>query len=162
MSEIRITVPFCTDDYILIPACCYNGNRFVCLPKKYPPMFTPEEASVDMPNTITDVPRLEPDGSGKIEVTTGDASVPVSVYILLSETGDTAFLTLFREITETISQYMSTEERPVYAIDGEKLPAGFICERVNMSDWESYAWVGSVFNGSCWCEVSNLLVFGDM
>jgi len=39
-------------------------------------MFTPAIARVDMPVTISDVPRLEKDGSGKIEVTTGDASVP--------------------------------------------------------------------------------------
>ena len=81
MSEIRISVPFYPDDYIFMPACCYNGNRFLSLPKKYPPMFTPEEASVDMPTVITDVPRLQEDGSGKIEVTSGDAAVPcIGVY----------------------------------------------------------------------------------
>lgn len=85
-----------------------------------------------------------------------------SLKKLYDWTGDEKFLTLYREVTETISQYMSTEERPIYAMGGEKLPAGFICERVNMSDWESYAWIGSVFNGSCWCEVSNLLVLGEM
>lgn len=31
---------------------------------------------MDMPVTITDVPRLAPDGSGKIEVTAGDAATP--------------------------------------------------------------------------------------
>lgn len=62
--------------YILLPACCYKGNQFRCLPKGYPPLFTPEEAAVDMEPTITDVPRLQPDGSGRIEVTTGDVSVP--------------------------------------------------------------------------------------
>ena len=64
------------DDYILLPACCYNGNRFDVLKKEYPPLFTPEEAAIDMPVTITDVPRLNKDGSGKIEVTTGDLAVP--------------------------------------------------------------------------------------
>lgn len=64
------------DVYVLFPACCYNGNRFACLPRNYPPLFTPEEARVEMQPVITDVPRLEPDGSGRIEVTTGDVSVP--------------------------------------------------------------------------------------
>lgn len=69
------------EEYVLFPACCYDGNRFEVLKKQYPPLFTPKEAHVDMPVTITDVPRLNKDGSGKIEVTTGDLSVPcVGVY----------------------------------------------------------------------------------
>ena len=85
-----------------------------------------------------------------------------SLRKLYEWTGKEAFLEMYREITETISQYMSTEERPVHAMDGRVLPAGFMCERVNMSDWESQAWVGGLFYGSCWCEVSNLLVLADM
>lgn len=91
-SQIGITVPcdcdngfleivweFEADDseYVLFPACAYNGNRFDCLPKPYPPKFELNEARIDMPVTITDVPRLNKDGSGVIEVTTGDVSVPM-------------------------------------------------------------------------------------
>ena len=43
-------------------------------------MFEPEEAAVDMPVTITDVIRQNEDGSGSISVTSGDVSVPVSVF----------------------------------------------------------------------------------
>ena len=64
------------DSYVFIPACCYAGNRFDVLPYSYPPMFRPEDGRLDMPVTITDVPRLEKDGGGKIEVTTGDAATP--------------------------------------------------------------------------------------
>ena len=64
------------DNYVFIPACCYAGNQFDVLPYSYPPMFRPEDAKIDMPVTVTDVPRLEKDGSGKIEVMTGDAAVP--------------------------------------------------------------------------------------
>lgn len=64
------------DAYVFIPACCYAGNRFSALKYAYPPMFRPGDAKADLPVTITDVPRLEPDGSGKIEVTTGDAATP--------------------------------------------------------------------------------------
>lgn len=67
---------FNKDNYVFIPACCYAGNRFQVLKYSYPPLFRPENARVDMPITISDVPRLEPDGSGKIEVTTGDAATP--------------------------------------------------------------------------------------
>lgn len=81
MSKIVIDVKFHDDDFIFIPAACYDGNRFRCLKKKYPPIFTPEEAGLDMETCITDVPRLSPDGSGKIELTSGDPAVPcVGVY----------------------------------------------------------------------------------
>ena len=74
---IKIIETFrCEDPYVFIPACCYAGNQFRMLKYAYPPMFRKEVAAIDMPTTITDVPRLEPDGSGKIEVTTGDAATP--------------------------------------------------------------------------------------
>ncbi len=92
-------------------------------------------------------------------------------------TGEDAFYTLYKEITSTISQYMSTNERPIYSwdvpkdaaslgtlnqrVEPERLPSGFISERVNMSDWESKRCVGGVFNGSCWPEVSNMLVLAE-
>lgn len=69
-------VPHHTENYVFIPACCYAGNQFRVIPCDYPPMFRPDQGRLDMPVTITDVPRLEPDGSGKIEVTTGDAATP--------------------------------------------------------------------------------------
>ena len=100
-----------------------------------------------------------------------------SLYKLYQWTKNELYKELYDDITLTIAQYMSTEKRPIYSWDvpkdasllnddtirvkGEKLPQGFICERVNMSDWESSRCVGGVFNGSCWCEVSNLLVLAD-
>ncbi len=81
MSKVIIDIPFLEDDYIFMPAGCYNGNRFRVLKKKYAPMFRIEEAGPDVVTTITDVPRLNPDGSGKIELTSGDLSVPcIGVY----------------------------------------------------------------------------------
>lgn len=65
------------DEYVLFPASAYNGNRFECLHRPYPPMFTTEEASVTMQVTVTgSVARLNLDGTGKIAVTSGDLSVP--------------------------------------------------------------------------------------
>ena len=46
-------------------------------------------------------------------------------------------------------------------VEREKLPQGYICERVNLSDWESERCIGGVFNGSCWAETSNLLVLAE-
>lgn len=65
------------EEYVLLPASAYNGNRFECLNRSYPPMFTAEEASVAMPVTVTgSTARLNKDGTGKIAVTSGDLSVP--------------------------------------------------------------------------------------
>lgn len=76
MAEKCVRTPTDKDLYVFIPACCYAGNQFQVRPYEYPPKFTLEDAQVEMPVTITDVPRLEPDGSGKIQVTTGDAATP--------------------------------------------------------------------------------------
>lgn len=100
-----------------------------------------------------------------------------SIYKIYQWTGEKAYLQLLREIALTISQYMSTDQRPIYSWDvpkdaslledktirvqPEKLPQGFICERVNLSDWEGERCVGGVFNGSCWCETSNLLTLAE-
>ena len=88
-----------------------------------------------------------------------------SLYKLHKWTNNEMYKELYDDITLTISQYMSTDERPVYSWDAPekrgKLPQGFICERVNMSDWEGFGRIGGVFNGSCWCETSNLLVMAD-
>ena len=100
-----------------------------------------------------------------------------SLYKLYRYTGDELYRELFEEIVLTVSQYMSTDERPIYSWDvpkdasllnddsitapPEKLLPGYICERVNLSDWESWRCVGGVFNGSCWCESTNLLILAD-
>ena len=76
MAELVFDVGAGKEDFIFMPACCYAGNQFKVLKKKYPPMFLPEEAGVDMDTVISDVPRLNEDGSGCIEVTTGDVAVP--------------------------------------------------------------------------------------
>ncbi len=85
-----------------------------------------------------------------------------SLRKLAEWTGDERYMTLYREIGETISQYMWTEARPIYDREGKKSRSGFICERVNMSDWETDARIGSVWAGSCWCETSNMVWLADL
>lgn len=87
-----------------------------------------------------------------------------SLYKLYQWTGEERYLTLLKEISLTISQYMSREDRPVYSWDNppQRLLPGVICERVNMSDWEGADKVGGVFNGSCWSETSNLLMLAEV
>ena len=100
-----------------------------------------------------------------------------SLYKLYQWTKDPLHLELFLDVTTTISQYMSTDERPIWSwdvpkdasllnddsirVEPEQLPSGYICERVNMSDWESKRCVGGVFNGSTWAEVSNMLFLAE-
>ena len=87
-----------------------------------------------------------------------------SLYKVYQWTKDERYLQMLKEISLTISQYMSRENRPIYSWDEkpEKLLPGVICERVNMSDWEGADKVGGVFNGSCWSEVSNLLMLAEV
>ncbi len=92
MAIKRIAVPAAADNYVFIPACCYAGNQFDVLKYGYTPMFRLSDAKVDMPVTITDVPRLNKDGSGKIEVSTGDAATPcVGVFSLSQKRGVLVF-----------------------------------------------------------------------
>lgn len=64
------------DAYVFLPACAYNGNKFKRRKTNYPPEYTVAECGVNPQPIITDVPALDPDGSGRIQVTAGDLSVP--------------------------------------------------------------------------------------
>lgn len=66
-------------NYILVPAMIYGGNRFRILPIKYPPyIHDPAERPLDMPVTTTDILHLNKDGShAKIEMTTGNMATPM-------------------------------------------------------------------------------------
>lgn len=81
-----------------------------------------------------------------------------SLLRLYEYTGDRRYYELIRDIARNIPQYTSTKARPIHSVDGEILPPGFSCERVNMSDWEGKNWIGGVWNGSCcWCETAAML-----
>lgn len=110
------------NEYVFFPACAYNGNRFDVLKKKYPPMFTTEETTVDMPITITEVPRLNKDGSGKIEITTGDVSVPcVGVYSDKYKKGILVFTTQGIEGNNFGISYSKNEISITYPSKREKI-----------------------------------------
>ena len=64
------------DAYIFLPACVYDGNKFKKTYCSYPPMYEKCHLGVNAEPVISDIPALNPDGSGKIEVTSGDLSVP--------------------------------------------------------------------------------------
>lgn len=87
-----------------------------------------------------------------------------SLLKLYRYTENSAYLELLKDIAHCLPQCVSTAENPIYSWDAppKKLPDGFVCERVNMSDWEGPAAVGGVFWGSCWCETSLLLSFTEL
>jgi hypothetical protein len=63
-------------NYVLLPAAVYAGNNFEVVKMKYPPLWRHrEQYRLDMPITITDLPRLS-ETSHVIEQTTGDVAAP--------------------------------------------------------------------------------------
>ena len=57
------------DAFILMPACAYNGNRFRRTGRYgYPIAYNEDEMGVDAEPVIPEVPALNPDGSGTIDV----------------------------------------------------------------------------------------------
>ncbi|MEO8613573.1 MAG: hypothetical protein ABI600_00405, partial [Luteolibacter sp.] len=79
-----------------------------------------------------------------------------SLFRLFRATSNAFYLRLVREIATSLPQYVSRADRPILALRGRSaMPSGWICERVNLSDWLEP--VGEIFHGSCWCEVSLLL-----
>jgi hypothetical protein len=70
------------ENFVLVPAAVYDGNRFEIKKIGYPPYwYDPNEWRISMPTTMTANPTLgrEP-GSGRIHLNTGDASVPLIAY----------------------------------------------------------------------------------
>jgi len=91
-----------------------------------------------------------------------------TLFRLYRYTGEKLYLELIKDIAYFMPQCVSTKERPIYDWDHKagdeagRLPEGYICERVNTSDWEYDRCVGGVFNVSCWCETSILLTFLEL
>jgi hypothetical protein len=72
-----------------------------------------------------------------------------SLFKLYRATGEMRFLELITEIAHNLPQYMV---RDGHALGDMK--EGWICERVNFSDWEGPENIGGNMFGSCWPEVS--------
>jgi hypothetical protein len=78
-----------------------------------------------------------------------------SLFKLFRYTGKRIYLELIQETAHNLPQYLSRADRPV-----GKMPPGWMNERVQLSDWLEP--IGEIFNGSCWCEVSNMLTFVEI
>lgn len=66
------------NNYVLMPAAVYNGNRVESRKVSYPPFINdPRDTGVTKPQLISDVPRLNiHDGPSRIQQRTGDMSTP--------------------------------------------------------------------------------------
>jgi hypothetical protein len=78
-----------------------------------------------------------------------------SLFKLWRATGCDLYLEQLRQTAHNLPQYLSRADRPVG--EAQHMPPGFMCERVNFSDWEGVGGIGGNLFGSCWCEVSMLL-----
>ncbi|HHY81624.1 MAG TPA: hypothetical protein GX505_02965 [Clostridiales bacterium] len=85
----------------------------------------------------------------------------VSLFKLYRATRNPLYLELIRDIAHNITQYLSTRERPIRDYTGKDRPPGYMCERVNMSDWEGKGMIGMVFL-TTWPEVSCMLTYSDV
>jgi len=83
-----------------------------------------------------------------------------SLFKLYRATGDQLYLEWVKSIAHNVSQYLSRKDRPIVSNWGShpvEMLAGWMCERVNICDWEGDNKIGEVFNASCWCEISSML-----
>jgi len=85
----------------------------------------------------------------------GDALLKLFRY-----TGNRLWLDQIVETAHNHTQYLSRADRPVG--DAQVMRPGYMCERVNFSDWEGSDNVGGNLFGSCWPEVSLMLTATEL
>ena len=70
------------ENFVFVPAAVYDGNRFDRRPMGYPPYWYDKSLwRLDMPTTIIDCPTLGlGSGPGRIDMETGNASVPLMAF----------------------------------------------------------------------------------
>ena len=67
-----------TENYVLLPAAAYNGNRFESRRIAYSPkLLDPKDIGIDKPTIVSDIPRLEIGaGYSRIQDRSGSMSIP--------------------------------------------------------------------------------------
>lgn len=89
-----------------------------------------------------------------------------SILRVFRATGDVRYLDLLREISHSIPQYLGRKDKkiPTRLAWGRKglteLPEGWICERVNVTQWGEA--IGEISAYSCWCEIAMMLTWADI
>lgn len=102
-----------TDNYVVMPSGAYNGNRFEVLKYGYPPLFKKEDYKVDMPITITDVPRLNNKaGESRIDLNTGDLSTPgIGIYFPKQKKGIWILTEQATNLGNSVLSFVENENR---------------------------------------------------
>lgn len=85
-----------------------------------------------------------------------------SLLKLYRFTGEEKYLYWLQAVSRALMQFVSTEERPVLTLGGRYLPAGYVNERVQTSDWEGRDAIGGFLYGSNWPEVSVMLTYVEV
>jgi hypothetical protein len=76
---------------------------------------------------------------------------------LYQYTEDIRYLLLLKEITNSISQFVSHP-----ALQFGKAPFGWVTERINLTDWEGEGSIGYVLPISTWAETSVMLTYAEL
>lgn len=76
---------------------------------------------------------------------------------LFRATNDPFFAELLADIARGLPQYLPTPQRPL----GDA-PDGFMCERVNLTDWEGKERIGETHRMSTWAETSLMLTAAEL
>ncbi|WP_314584902.1 hypothetical protein [Paenibacillus terrigena] len=85
-----------------------------------------------------------------------------SLLKLYRFTGQAKYLHDLHAIAHSLPQYVSLAEDPELTLEKQYLPAGYMNERVQTSDWEGKETIGEFLYGSNWPEVSMLLTFVEV
>ena len=95
----------------------------------------------------------------------------LSLLRLYRLTGEPFFMDLLRDIARALPQYMSRADRPIAwkipynppeSPDIRHLRPGWMCERVNVTQWGPTELAGEVFYYSCWSEFSLALTCAEL
>jgi hypothetical protein len=76
----------------------------------------------------------------------------IALLRIYRATGDAFFLHLLQDIAHNITQYLPCKYNPI-----GNAKEGWVCERVNMSDWEGPDRIGEIVGLSTWAETGLML-----
>jgi len=79
------------------------------------------------------------------------------LFKLYRATGNKLYLDMIYDVSHNIMQYIARADRPI-----KDQNAGWINERVNLSDWEGKENIGNIFHGNTWAQVSALLTVAQI
>jgi len=101
------------DNYVIIPSAAYNGNRFDVLKYQYPPLFKQKDYNVNLPVTITDVPRLNKyEGKSRMDLNTGDMSTPaIGIYFPKTKKGIWILTEQATELGNSVFTFKENDKR---------------------------------------------------